>query len=106
MSLPLWVQIAVAFSAAVGGIGGIVALAKVLPESRKLDAEAAKSGADAASILSSAAVALLEPAQAEVARLTAKVKVLEDRVDALTSRLRLANRLLTEAGIPFPPIED
>lgn len=83
-------QLVLAIFVAIGGAAGIVALLKLRPEKRRIQAEAHKIGVDAEVALSTAALGLLEPMQR-------RIKLLEDRLaEADESACRL-NRELTKA---------
>lgn len=116
---PSWAVVVATVIVAVLGTGGGVALFTARATARKLRTEAAKTGADSAAVISDTALSLLEPMKVEIARLmgqvncqadeitrlTGRVRELNHKVDSLTDRLDLAQRLLTDAGIPFPPHE-
>lgn len=92
--------------AGLGGIGAVVALFRLGPERKKLEA-------DAATVVSGAAVTLLKPLQDEVARLQAQymdaLKVLtalraevaacQGQVVALSTALEEARQKLSDAGL-------
>lgn len=80
--------------AALGGIGAVVAVFRLGPERRKLEA-------DAAVVVSGAAVTLLVPLREEVDRLQGEVLNLRGQVATLSRDLTTAHNLLTTNGIQF-----
>jgi len=95
------------------GIGsGAVAIFQARSAKRQLDAQAKKITAesdklstDRAATINEMALKMLDPMQRRIESLTAEVARLETEVHRLTDRLKLAQHLLTEHDIPFPPLD-
>lgn len=112
-----WPSVVAMVVVAVFGSGGGVALFTVRATIKKLKREASKADVDSAAVVSETALTLLEPMRIEIdrlksqvtiqsdeiTRLTGRVRDLSRQVDSMTDRLDLAQRLLSDAGIPFPP---
>jgi len=103
-------QLLLAVGATSGFVGAVVAAyqsraarRRLDVESEKFEAEIDKALTDRASTVNSMALSLLEPMQRRIEALTNEVHHLESEVFALTDRLRLAHRLLTDHGIALPP---
>lgn len=106
-------------AAAVSVIGGLVTLLTLKAQRQKLTAEGAKTKADAVKVLSETAISLLAPMEAraaalerqlqmantEIEQLRVKLADADRRAAGLNDRLMLAQRLLDQHGVPFPPVE-
>jgi chromosome segregation ATPase len=116
-----------------GLLGTIAALIYIRPQLRKLTAEGSKTRADEAAVLTTTSLSLLRPVEEKAAKLEAQLERAEAKIaelglslytanaradglasklsgaertiQSLTDRLQLAQRLLTEHGVPFPPVE-
>lgn len=117
MDVGSWVAILVGSG---GLVTGIVALVTMGAQRRKISAEGSKAFAEATQIVVNTGTSLLTSAEQKAERLETKLTKAEARIDELESslaeanrtvnslndRLRLAQRLLTEQGIPFPPVQE
>jgi TolA-binding protein len=108
----------IALIAGFGGLGaGAVALFTMGAQRRKISAEGSKAMAEANEVFLKSGMTLMTAAEAKAERLEKKLSQAEDRITeleaslskanrtvlALTDRLQLAQRTMTEAGLPFPP---
>jgi hypothetical protein len=117
------VNIGIWLASLLGGGGLIASVISLLT----IGSQVRKAKADTVAVLSETALALLEPSKREAKDLLQKLEKVNERadtleeklrdaqsqvltltrrVDGLTDRLRLAQRLLDERGVPFPPMPD
>lgn len=74
------IQIAAGLIAAVGGVAGLAAFAKIGPERKKITAEAYRAGVDSAEVLSKSAISFMAPYEAQI-------KFLNDQLAAARSEI-------------------
>lgn len=121
-------------SGAVGLLGTTGALIYIRPQLRKLKAEGSKTSAEAGAVVTASALSLLGPVEEKAAKLAAQLERAESKIaelglslytantraegladklsgadrtiQSLTDRLQLLQLLLTQHGVPFPPIHE
>lgn len=81
--------------AAVGGVAGLAALAKIGPERRKITAEAFRAGVDSTQVLSSTAVSLLDPYLEQIKFLRSELASARDEITSLRAEIRTLQAGLT-----------
>lgn len=96
----------IAGTGAAGAVSGLAMAWQARATKRRIDAETRKLSTDQAAVVNAMALSLLEPMQRRIEELTGEVETLERKTKALTDRLELAQRLLTEHGVPFPPVPE
>jgi UTP-glucose-1-phosphate uridylyltransferase len=95
---------------AIGGSAGIVSLAMVSSQKKKLVSESGKTDAEADAAFSEAyhrrastQVTLLEPYERIQTRMQAEIDEYADKVDRLEEYVELLIEVLRNAGLPVPP---
>lgn len=92
-----WVSAVIAILGG-GTVGGIVALATLPMQRRKLSAEGSLTEAQAAEILSRSSVALLEPAHEEIKRLRTELQEARAEAQELRTQISLMSKDLIAAN--------